>query len=328
MKRLIERSLFIPVAFLALVPGFAADPREGPRIHADFTRHQFGSHPANQRKSVDFTISNKGDSGLEIFAVRTNCGCAAATAGDMLLQPGQSTVVRMDILENSIYGNYIKQTFVVSNDPEQQVLSLTVAGRAVAIARVVPAGSIEAGRVKPGGTWTGSRHLRHEEGVVFGEIAGGGDCIVNGALERIDSENHEIALSIHAGKNRLGAFSCDLRVPVVAPEGWPDISLKITGYIGGKLHVAPWQSVIPGSHEGNYWSCEFKVRLEGYSDDVNPELFEIQGAGPAEYEIMALNRNTAVVSLKLPSLPLEELTEIIIGYPDAPPAFFFIRRRP
>lgn len=73
----------------------------------------------------DFVIRNEGDAPLQILEVRPTCGCTVAEF-DELIPPGESGTVRASLSTTSIQGASSKAITVLTNDPANPQLQLTL----------------------------------------------------------------------------------------------------------------------------------------------------------------------------------------------------------
>ena len=101
-----------------------------PMVWVDSVQHDFGSIPASETVSHEFTVSNKGGAPLNISRVQTSCGCTAAVIGHQFLKPGESTVLKVTFDPRGRTGTQSRTIWIHSNDPKnsqkQIVISATM----------------------------------------------------------------------------------------------------------------------------------------------------------------------------------------------------------
>lgn len=100
--------------------------------------YDFGSMDTNAEGSHDFLITNVGEGLLEITAGETSCKCALSEIEHEELAPGQSTTVTVTWHADGRVGPYRQTATVLTNDPEQPRVTLTVSGRMTQAVRAVP----------------------------------------------------------------------------------------------------------------------------------------------------------------------------------------------
>jgi hypothetical protein len=116
--------LMMSVACLAL--SALAGPTA--RIHCAQPRVDFGRRMDTEKFECEFGIENRGDVTLRIEDVRASCGCTVASISERRIAPGgrASLMVAVDLTGRS--GDFDKEIRIASNDPEQSVLELWIAG--------------------------------------------------------------------------------------------------------------------------------------------------------------------------------------------------------
>ena len=72
-----------------------------------------------QKLTAEIPIKNVGDGPLQIESVRPSCGCTAAPLDDYLLDPGQTTLMRITFDVSRRNGMTRKSVVIYSDDPEK-----------------------------------------------------------------------------------------------------------------------------------------------------------------------------------------------------------------
>ncbi len=71
--------------------------------------------------TFELTVSNQGNSPLEVESVSTSCGCTTATLEPMTIQPGEKGILHIEFDSGAhgpeLTGELVRQIFIVSNDP-------------------------------------------------------------------------------------------------------------------------------------------------------------------------------------------------------------------
>jgi len=109
--------------FIVTAGGYAA-----PKIICDQTIWDFETITEGEPAKHSFKIRNEGDAPLEIKRVRATCGCTAAKPAKNRLEPGGETTVEVNFNTSGRSGKQKKYVYVHSNDPEKEMLKLTITG--------------------------------------------------------------------------------------------------------------------------------------------------------------------------------------------------------
>jgi len=71
--------------------------------------------------TFELTVSNQGNSPLEVESVSTSCGCTTATLEPMTIQPGEKGILHIEFDSGAhgpeLTGELVRQIYIVSNDP-------------------------------------------------------------------------------------------------------------------------------------------------------------------------------------------------------------------
>jgi hypothetical protein len=129
---------------IARLPGDKNDPdvlkanEVGPRVAVDEPNFQFGAMQRGTHKSHEFTIRNVGQSPLKLRVGGTSCKCTLGEVSEKPLPPGESTKVKLEWSAKSDSGPFRQTATILTNDPQQSQLELTVDGQIMATSGVEP----------------------------------------------------------------------------------------------------------------------------------------------------------------------------------------------
>ena len=112
-----------------------------PIIEIPKMRHDFGEVYEADKYEYTFVVKNKGKADLVIQDVKPGCGCTVANF-DKVIVPGGEGSIELVLDGTRVHGEFSKTAQVHSNDPEHPELTLTIAGKKVALVNVVPDGVI------------------------------------------------------------------------------------------------------------------------------------------------------------------------------------------
>jgi hypothetical protein len=111
-----------------------------PKLSVDKAEHDFGTVDIEASGgSHDFVLTNKGEAPLELREGGTSCRCAMSKLNQEKIPPGGSAKVTVTWKSIDRPGPYQQTAKILTNDPVQQQVTLTVSGRVTAATRFSPA---------------------------------------------------------------------------------------------------------------------------------------------------------------------------------------------
>lgn len=90
--------------------------------------YDFGALSEGEELTHGFALQNAGTGVLKIEKVRSGCGCLQAAAASVDVPPHGSTTIRIKYQARLVKGRDSVQAFVQTNDPSNQILTLTLTG--------------------------------------------------------------------------------------------------------------------------------------------------------------------------------------------------------
>jgi hypothetical protein len=116
-----------------------ADSRENaPRVEVDAPHFNFGTMQRGTTKSHEFVIKNVGTAPLTLEVGQTSCKCTLGDVTGKPVPPGESTHVRLEWSAQSDHGPFRQTATVLTNDPLQSRVELTIEGEVTEASGVVP----------------------------------------------------------------------------------------------------------------------------------------------------------------------------------------------
>ena len=100
----------------------------GPRITFDKMVHDFGTIQAGKKVETEFVFKNTGKSELIIRKTKASCGCTATQPEKTRLKPGESSKIKATYDSTGKKGNENKTITIISNDPTNPSITLTIKG--------------------------------------------------------------------------------------------------------------------------------------------------------------------------------------------------------
>jgi len=110
----------------------------GPRMLVPQPHYDFGSMQRGTSKSHEFEIRNVGTAPLKLRSGGTTCKCTLSRVPEMPVPPSGSTMVKLEWSAKSDSGPFRQTATILSNDPAQSQIELTVDGQILAISGVEP----------------------------------------------------------------------------------------------------------------------------------------------------------------------------------------------
>ncbi|MCR9116496.1 MAG: DUF1573 domain-containing protein [bacterium] len=98
----------------------------------------FGVAPVHVTGHHTFLIKNLGNANLELKEGKSTCQCTVGKLTDGIVKPGETTEVVLEWTPKSFALDFKHSAQVLTNDPNQPVISLAVEGTVTADSRVVP----------------------------------------------------------------------------------------------------------------------------------------------------------------------------------------------
>ena len=110
-----------------------------PKAVVDKAEYDFGTRDIEASSgSHDFVFTNKGDAPLSLSEGGTSCRCTMSKLGQEKISPGGSTKVTITWKPIDKPGPYQQTAKILTNDPAQPQITLTVSGRVTAAMRFSP----------------------------------------------------------------------------------------------------------------------------------------------------------------------------------------------
>lgn len=312
--------------FAALKAG-AADTLP-PQIAVDSDKVDFGSYEARLPKEAVYTITNKGGSLLKLVKIRNNCSCAVSKVDKADLNPGENTKFTVTVKGDSIYGQYSKNAYMETNDPNQKITTLNFTGNAVPILSISPKSMVYAGVLQKGGEFKEKFMLEAEnDKVELGEPAV--DCTYPAKVDMKKESPKSYSLEVSIKTETPGILKCRISIPVKSPEGWKAPEILIIGDVGRKLIAIPSTLALP---KNSTQAVEKMVSIKLLGDNLTDEMIrKITWDAPRGISIGSGTEKDSLVEYKLTLSPefMETAAKtgnqtVKVSIPDAEPAVITI----
>ncbi|XZE54551.1 DUF1573 domain-containing protein [Planctomycetaceae bacterium SH139] len=104
----------------------------------DGNEHDFGVMLRNASSSHDFEVKNVGTGPLRLEVVGSTCKCTVGSLDESVLQPGESTVVKLEWSAKTNSRTFSQSATIKTNDPTQHEVVLVVQGDVVELVAAEP----------------------------------------------------------------------------------------------------------------------------------------------------------------------------------------------
>lgn len=121
------------IIFLFAIPALAEKPKGGRLVVEGPYRVSLGEFPAEQSRTVAYTLKNVGDAAIGIASVSRACGCADAFLTTNVVERGASVGVTFKTYPDKLPGTFVKTFYVITDspDPRAKLVQLVVTGNGV-----------------------------------------------------------------------------------------------------------------------------------------------------------------------------------------------------
>ncbi len=125
----------LPGGTMLVVPG---SKEKMAHAKVEEPHYDFGTMQRGTAKSHNFTITNSGDAPLKLKAGTTSCKCTLSEVSESAIAPGESTQVKVQWTAKADNGPFRQTANIMTNDPLQSTVELTVDGKIMSASGVEP----------------------------------------------------------------------------------------------------------------------------------------------------------------------------------------------
>ena len=218
-----------------------------------------GTYPSWESRSALYTLENSGQSDLQILNVRNSCGCATVNLPRKRLAPGAATTLDITILPNSIFGSFLKATYIQTSDTATPLTKIWVKGNATPLVRVTPHPFVSAGMLRLGQ----EREWRFvltptRTPLTFSPYQTTSSVPVDVEFSEPEANGSAGALRVRLPAQTV-ATKLDINIQTTATYGTNDVPLTfgITGLIGAHLVATPARCEITPQTARRRWTMRF-----------------------------------------------------------------------
>jgi hypothetical protein len=107
------------------------EQKKAPKFNIDRVSHNFGEIGYKDSSVTNFVITNKGKTDLIIRKINRSCNCVNVTIENMVIKPKKKVVMKVDYTSFNVVGLDIRGIKLITNDPNNQEVNLTISANIV-----------------------------------------------------------------------------------------------------------------------------------------------------------------------------------------------------
>jgi hypothetical protein len=256
MRQFIRRGgLTLALVALSIAPSFAAvapakktaDTKPAtvatPKISIDPMTKDVGTVAKGERIEAVFAVKNTGTQDLVISEARPSCGCTVASF-DKTIKPGQTGKITASVDTKNFNGPITKSVTVVSNDPENPQLALTIKAVVKPYVEVAPQEFVRFSTIK-GDPASADLILFSAEKDFHPTVGESSQPYLQAQIlpadekQKLDRPGTQYKLHVTLGPSApLGVLNAPIRIKTgVAKQ--PEIEIRVAGIVRDRLSVTP-----------------------------------------------------------------------------------------
>ncbi len=209
-----------------------------PKIRFDRPDYDFGEVEAGDEVEHDFVFENVGGGLLRIEKVLTTCGCTAALSPEEEVAAGGAGKIKTTFHTRGFQGAVKKGLVVKTNDPENELVRLTIGGKVVPEIEVEPR-YLNWETLQPGDSPPPKKltvRFRKGRGLRLEKIQSESPAVV---LEKESESEHKVVYSVSLADDLpAGRFTGRITIRSNS-ERVPEIRVPFQGRVQGNVKVTP-----------------------------------------------------------------------------------------
>lgn len=214
-----------------------------PKISIDPMTKDAGTVAKGERIEAVFAVKNNGTQDLTISEARPSCGCTVASF-DKTVKPGQTGKITAAVDTKNFNGPITKSVTVVSNDPENPQLALTIKAIVKPYVEVAPQEFVRFSTIR-GDSATADLVLFSGEKDFHPTVGESSQPYLQAQISPVDEKakldrpgtQYKLHITL-APTAPLGVLNAPVRVKTgVAKQ--PDLEIRVAGIVRDRLSVTP-----------------------------------------------------------------------------------------
>jgi hypothetical protein len=258
------------------------------------TEIDFGEYPAEQSKMVVVNLLNKGDSFLKIERIVKECACTVLDLKSNLILPGDSLPILIKLVPNYLSGPFNKKVRIITNDPTNKELVITLKGDAKPLIKVEENDYIFEDNIPTGVPKTFSFIIDKRESTTTLETPQiNSNYKLSFAEEKISPTRS--LLKFTATPLREGKLNADITLLLKQEKNYK-LKLHIRGDIGKRIFVSPEIVKVPSALTS--FSVKLKLYFTGFKKN-EVSLTKISTPDIPGVKVKKLIGNNSDIALQL-----------------------------
>jgi hypothetical protein len=233
---------------LAGKPITAVAQQHAPKLICEQPTFNFGERESAPDFDHDFVIRNAGDLALQIFNLRTTCGCLVPSFTKRIIPPGGTATVTVRFIARGRQGPQSKVLFIESNDPAHPSFPLRMEGQIIDPVEIKPS-LLFFGRLAATSCSTGTL-----------TVSAIGTNLLGSIWAQIDSPAFTVSVT-HPVSNKTASLTVATKPPL--PEGltramlrintgcphMPILTTVVSAFVPGTFSVVPPELLLVGRED-------------------------------------------------------------------------------
>ena len=112
--------------------------QSSPRISFEKVVHNFGDIAIKEKRECEFRFKNIGHGLLQMGEIKSTCGCTLPRLSQKEYKPGEESIIKVKYSGSNKSESVVKHIFVLTNDPENPKVKLTIKARVLQYIEITP----------------------------------------------------------------------------------------------------------------------------------------------------------------------------------------------
>ncbi|MBZ0254580.1 DUF1573 domain-containing protein [bacterium] len=295
-------SVFLCLSALLLV---TASVQAQPSLKLNEETHNFGKAAPFEKLQHDIIITNDGNEPLEIINVGTTCGCTAAVPSATHIPAGATSIVSVTMTAASGTTRMEKQVKIISNDPKQKEVRVTMIADVRNMWTFSPVSSIKFNDVPYNAERTETVYLSNTDNTPFKVLDIQSDrAEFKGEVGEASDTGTQIIVHFNSGKKRE-TFPANIEIITDNPDQ-PRARMRALATVTGYVKFSPSSMYFGRSPAGKTVDRELRIVLTDDSMADKFEVTKIEGGDGITAEVVgksALGHIRVKISYVVPEAP-------------------------
>jgi hypothetical protein len=231
-------------------------PGQPDRIRVDEPEHDFGEIWDTAKVTHTFELVNTGDKPLDIFRVRTTCGCTTTDDWDQVVQPGATWKLPVTLVAANRRGKIRKTIMVDTSDPAQPQVAFNVEADIKPRFKYAPTQNVSFGRLEENSAVSRTLTITNQADQ---PVKLSNPTVINTDLLKVGLREIEPGHKYELHVETLPPLTTSIRGRIKIEtdlEALPELVVYAYGYVRPRIALMPSTILVPQPLQS-----EFKRRL-------------------------------------------------------------------